>query len=52
MSENQKKIVETIGKIALVLTEREQDRLLAFGEGVAFMANQRAEKERNERDSA
>ncbi len=42
MSDKQKKIVETIDKIIPILTEQEQERLLAFGEGIAFLANRRA----------
>ncbi len=42
MPKKQEKILECFGRIAPLMTEREQDRLLDFGEGVAFMVNQRA----------
>ncbi len=43
MSDSQKKIIETINKIIPILTEPEQDRLLGFGEGIAFLVNQRVQ---------
>ncbi len=41
MSEKQKKIVEMMSKLSCYLTEQEQERLLSFGEGIAFLVNQR-----------
>lgn len=39
MSEQEKKILETFGKIIPSLSELEKEKLLAFGEGMAFKAN-------------
>lgn len=44
MSEKEKQILETFGRVIPLLTEREKERLLWFGEGMAFKAeHQRAE---------
>ncbi len=51
MSDKQKKILEALNNLILSLSEREQERLLAFGEGVAFMANQRTKSEQAQRPS-
>jgi len=40
MSDKQKKILEMFNKIIPDLTERDQDRMLSFGEGVAFIIGQ------------
>jgi hypothetical protein len=40
MSEKEKEILETFGKIIPDLTEIEKERLLAFGEGIAFKNEQ------------
>lgn len=40
MSEKDKQILETFGKVIPQLTEEEKERLLAFGEGMAFKADQ------------
>lgn len=41
MSETGKKILETFGKAIPGMTDLEKEKLLAFGEGMAFMADQR-----------
>lgn len=41
MSEKQMKFLETVNKVMPVLTELEQEKLLAFGEGLAFMTRGR-----------
>lgn len=38
MSEKDKKIMDTFGKIIPNLSELDKEKLLAFGEGVALMA--------------
>lgn len=43
MSDNDKKIMETFGNIIPNLTDAEKERLLAFGEGMAFKAEQQAQ---------
>lgn len=48
MSEQEKKIMETFGRVIPTLTDSEKDQLLAFGEGMALMAG----RQRAERDSA
>ena len=45
MSDKDKKIMDTFGKVIPELTETEKERLLAFGEGMAFKAEQQ-KKER------
>lgn len=40
MSEKEKKILETFGKVVPELSELEKERLLAFGEGLAFKVGQ------------
>ena len=46
MSEKEKKIMETFGKVIPDLSETEKERLLAFGEGIAFKNEQlKAEQE-------
>lgn len=46
MSEKQKEILETFEKVIPKLSEAEQDRLLAFGDGMAFMKGQQEEKKK------
>lgn len=41
MTEQQKKFLETINKAMPRMTELEQEKLLSFGEGLAFMARER-----------
>lgn len=36
MSENEKKILETFEKVLPDMTELEREKLLSFGEGIAF----------------
>ena len=44
MSEKDKQIMETFGKVIPNLSELDKEKLLAFGEGVALMAErQRAQ---------
>lgn len=38
MSEKDKKIMDTFGKVIPHLSELDKEKLLAFGEGVALMA--------------
>lgn len=38
MSEKQKKILEAMNTLVPQLSELDQERLLAFGEGLAFMS--------------
>lgn len=40
MSEKEKKILDTFGKIIPDLSEIEKEKLLSFGEGMAFKVNQ------------
>lgn len=40
MSENEKRILETFGRVIPKLTELDKERLLAFGEGLAFKVSQ------------
>lgn len=48
MSEKDKKIMDTFGKVVPQLSDLDKERLLAFGEGVALMAErQRAERDQN-----
>ena len=46
MSEKEKQILETFGKVLPELNEVEKEKLLSFGEGMAFKAA--ADKERSE----
>lgn len=41
MSEKDKKIMETFRKVVPNLSELDKEKLLAFGEGVALMAERR-----------
>ena len=42
MSEKEQKILETFGKVIPEMSELEKEKLLAFGEGMAFAKNQEA----------
>lgn len=41
MLDVQVKFLETMNRVMPVMTELEQEKLLAFGEGLAFMARER-----------
>ena len=41
MSEKDKKIMDTFGEIVPHLSELDKEKLLAFGEGMALMADRR-----------
>lgn len=45
MSEKEKKILETFGKVIPDLSEMEKEKLLSFGEGMAFMKEKSKKKE-------
>ena len=45
MSEKDKKIMDTFGRIIPELSELEKEKLLAFGEGMAFKADQQRQKD-------
>lgn len=45
MSEKGKRIMETFGKVIPQLSELEKEKLLAFGEGMAFKADQQREQQ-------
>lgn len=45
MSEKEKKILETFGKVIPDLSEMEKEKLLSFGEGMAFMKYKQKKKE-------
>lgn len=48
MSEKDKQIMDTFGKVVPNLSEADKEKLLAFGEGVALMADKmRAERARD-----
>lgn len=44
MSEKEKMILETFQKVIPVLSEMEKEKLLAFGEGMAFKAEQQRQE--------
>lgn len=46
MSETEKKILETFGQIIPTLSELEREKLLSFGEGMAFMKQKSEEREK------
>lgn len=49
MTEKEKRIIKTFAEVLPNLNAFEQERLLAFGEGMAFKAKQeRAKKEKEE----
>ena len=43
MSEKDMKIMETFSRAVPMLTDSEKERLLAYGEGIAFMAERRTQ---------
>lgn len=50
MSEKEKKILETFGKVIPDLSEMEKEKLLSFGEGMAFMKDKQKKKEGEKKD--
>ena len=46
MSENEKKILETFEKVLPDMTELEREKLLSFGEGIAFKTAEQKKRER------
>jgi len=44
MTEKQKEIVERISEIIHRMTEQQGEQFLAFGEGMAYMANQTVQR--------
>lgn len=53
MSEKDKQIMETFGKVVPNLSEIDKEKLLAFGEGVALMVEkQREQAQANEQQSS
>lgn len=44
MSEKEKQILETFEKVIPDLTEMEKEKLLSFGEGMAFMKDKQKEE--------
>ena len=43
MSDKEKQIIDTFGKLIPTLSELDKEKLLAFGEGMAFKASQQQE---------
>ena len=52
MSEKEKKILETFEKVLPDLTEAEKEKLLSFGEGMAFMKTKEKKREKKGRERA
>ena len=50
MSDKGKQILDTFKKVVPELTESEKERLLAFGEGMAFKAEQQKRQEESRSD--
>lgn len=50
MSEKEKKILETFGKVIPDLSEMEKEKLLSFGEGMAFMKDKQKKGEDEKKD--
>jgi hypothetical protein len=50
MSEKEKQILETFRKVIPDLSEMEKEKLLSFGEGVAFMKDTQKKKEEKENE--
>ena len=44
MTEKQKKFLELMNQLLPRMNEMEQEKLLSFGEGMAFMADRRIER--------
>lgn len=51
MLDKEKMILENFGKVIPTLTEAEKERLLAFGEGMAFMAERQKKTKSRRKDS-
>ena len=52
MSEKEKKILETFGKVIPDLSEMEKEKLLSFGEGMAFMKDKQKKGEGEKKDES
>lgn len=52
MTEKQKKFLRAINRLIPQLTELDQERLLAFGEGLAFVNGAREQEQATAQDSA
>lgn len=52
MSETEKKIMAVFGEVIPMMTEREKERMLDFGDGMRFMASQRTQSEHAQRPGA
>lgn len=50
MSEREKKILDTFSKAIPGMSDLEKEKLLAFGEGMAFMVEQKKESEGGKSD--
>lgn len=50
MSEKEQKILETFGKVIPEMSEMEKEKLLAFGEGMAFAKDQKAADKQADRE--
>lgn len=50
MSQTEKQILETFEKVIPDLTESEKEKLLSFGEGMAFMKNQQKNEATNRKE--
>lgn len=48
MSEKEKKILETFEKVIPKMSEMEKEKLLSFGEGMAYMKDQQQKKDTTE----
>lgn len=48
MSEREKKILETFEKVIPELSELEKEKLLSFGEGMAFKSQELKKKDRTD----
>lgn len=51
MSDKEKAILETFSKTLPDMTETERENLLSFGEGMAFMVNQRKKQEAEQKEA-
>lgn len=52
MSEKKEQILETFGKLIPKMSDSEVDKLVAFGEGMAFMKDQQEKKGKAEEEEA
>ena len=50
MSEKQKQILETFEKLVPKLNDLESEKLLSFGEGIAFMKDYQAQKQEEKKE--